>query len=99
MEWTVQPKGYAPLEHIHLNQEKIFHVKSGELKILINKEEYIIKAGENITVPKGIRHIASNNKEEVLIAAWSINPAWVITNLCSDLRALQMIVSLIKKEA
>jgi quercetin dioxygenase-like cupin family protein len=66
MEWTLQPDGYVPFEHIHLNQDEIFHVKSGELKVLLNNKEYIVRSGESITVPKGIRHIAYNNKKEIL---------------------------------
>ena len=27
MQWTVQPKGYVPFEHIHLHQDETFHVK------------------------------------------------------------------------
>ena len=36
MQWTLQPKGYVPFEHIHLHQDEIFHVNSGEVKIVIN---------------------------------------------------------------
>ena len=66
MQWSVQPKGYVPFEHIHLNQDEIFLVKSGELKIRVDNKEHIVPAGESITVPKGIKHIAYNNKNEVL---------------------------------
>jgi len=66
MQWTVQPKGYVPLEHIHPNQDEIFHVKSGEVRLVIEGKEEIAKAGETITVPKGKAHIAYNNKSEVL---------------------------------
>lgn len=66
INWAVKPNGYVPFEHIHLNQDEIFHVKSGELKVLLNNKEHIIKAGESITVPKGVKHIAYNNKNEIL---------------------------------
>lgn len=66
MQWTVQPQGYVPFEHIHLNQEEIFHVKKGEIRILMNGAEHIAREGETISVPKGAAHIAFNNKEEVL---------------------------------
>ncbi len=66
MQWTLQPKGYVPFEHIHLHQEEVFHIKKGELKIVIDGTEHITKEGETIAVPKGSAHIASNNKEEVL---------------------------------
>ncbi len=66
MQWTVQPKGYVPFEHIHLNQDEIFHIKKGEIKIVMNGKELFAAAGETITVPKGTAHIACNNKEEIL---------------------------------
>ena len=75
MQWTLQPKGYVPFEHVHYNQDEIFDVKKGELKVLINGVEHIAKAGEQIVVPKGARHIASNNKEEVMDAVVSYVPA------------------------
>ena len=51
MQWTVQPKGYVPFEHIHLHQDETFHVKKGELKILLDGKEQIAKVGDSITVP------------------------------------------------
>jgi quercetin dioxygenase-like cupin family protein len=66
MQWTVQPKGYVPFEHIHLHQDETFHIKKGEMKVVMNGEAHFAKAGESITVPKGVAHISFNNKEEVL---------------------------------
>jgi mannose-6-phosphate isomerase-like protein (cupin superfamily) len=66
MEWNVQPKGYVAFEHIHLNQDEIFHIKKGEIKIVMNGKEYIAGQGESVTVPKGVAHIAYNNKTDVL---------------------------------
>ena len=66
IEWTVQPEGYVPFEHIHLNQDEVFTIKKGELRILIDGKEHIVPAGQSITVPKGKPHIAFNNKLEVL---------------------------------
>jgi quercetin dioxygenase-like cupin family protein len=66
MEWTVQPEGYVPFEHIHLNQEEIFHVHSGELRIRIDGKEQVAKAGETVTIPRGVRHIAYNNTNKPL---------------------------------
>jgi mannose-6-phosphate isomerase-like protein (cupin superfamily) len=61
-DWIVDPNGYVPFEHIHLNQDEVFHVKTGEARIIIDNKEYIAGAGQSITVPRGKRHIAYNNK-------------------------------------
>ncbi|TND03689.1 MAG: Cupin 2 barrel domain-containing protein [Bacteroidetes bacterium] len=66
MQWTVQPEGYVPFEHVHLNQDEIFHVKKGEMRVVIAGKEQIAKAGESITIPKRVVHVAYNNKAEVL---------------------------------
>jgi mannose-6-phosphate isomerase-like protein (cupin superfamily) len=61
-DWIVQPGGYVPFEHIHLNQDEIFYIKKGELRIIIDDKEFILGEGQRIRVPKGQRHIAYNNK-------------------------------------
>ncbi len=63
-EWTVEPGGYVPFEHIHLNQDEIFRVKAGEVRLILDGKEVIAKAGETVIVPKGVRHIAYNNRSE-----------------------------------
>ena len=75
MQWIVKPKGYVAFEHIHLQQDEVFHVQKGELKVLINGEEQIAGASETITVPKGVRHIALNNSDEVLETLVEYRPA------------------------
>jgi quercetin dioxygenase-like cupin family protein len=66
MEWVVEPEGYVPFEHIHISQDEIFHVQQGEIRVLINRQQQIGTAGQTVTVPRGIRHIAYNNTPETL---------------------------------
>lgn len=65
-QWIVQPGGYVPFEHIHLYQDEIFHIHKGEIRIIIEGIEHIVGEGKSITVPKGKRHIAYNNKPSML---------------------------------
>ena len=74
IEWIVQPKGYVPFEHIHINQDEVFHIRTGEMRILIDGKEHIGKSGDTITVPKGKRHIAFNNKPDVLTCMVEYRP-------------------------
>jgi mannose-6-phosphate isomerase-like protein (cupin superfamily) len=66
MQWIVQPSGYVALEHIHYYQDEVFHIKKGQARIVIDGKEMIANAGDTLTVPKGKRHIAYNNKPEML---------------------------------
>jgi quercetin dioxygenase-like cupin family protein len=74
MEWTVQPEGYVPFEHIHLSQDEIFHVKQGEIRVVINRQEQIGRAGETVIVPRGTRHIAYNHVSETLVCVVEYKP-------------------------
>ncbi len=74
MEWIVQPDGYVPFEHIHLNQDEIFHVKQGMIRVVINSQEQLGRTGQIVTVPRGVRHIAYNNSPEVLICVVEYRP-------------------------
>lgn len=61
MNWRVEPGGYVPFEHIHLNQDEIFEVKSGVIRLLMDGKETIAHAGETVIVPTGVAHIAFNH--------------------------------------
>lgn len=74
MEWIVQPEGYVPFEHIHVSQAEIFHVKQGEIRVVIDRREQIGKAGETVTVPSGTRHIAYNHSPETLVCVVEYKP-------------------------
>jgi quercetin dioxygenase-like cupin family protein len=74
MEWIVEPEGYVPFEHIHVSQDEIFHVKQGEIRVLINRQQQIGTLGQTVTVPCGVRHIAYNNRPETLICVVEYRP-------------------------
>lgn len=74
MQWTVQPEGYVPFEHIHLRQDEIFHIQKGEIKVLMDGREHIAREGETVTVPRGVAHIAYNNSNSVLDCIVSYKP-------------------------
>jgi quercetin dioxygenase-like cupin family protein len=65
-EWDVAPGGFVPFEHVHLAQDEVFHVREGELRAVIGGREVIVPAGESITMPRGVRQIAFNNKPATL---------------------------------
>jgi len=74
MEWIVQPDGYVPFEHVHVHQDEIFHVKQGEIRVVINHREQIGRSGQTVAVPRGVRHIAYNNSPEVLACIVEYKP-------------------------
>ncbi|HZJ23611.1 MAG TPA: cupin domain-containing protein, partial [Anaerolineales bacterium] len=74
MEWIVQPEGYVPFEHVHVHQDEIFHVKQGEIRVVINHREQIGRSGQTVAVPRGVRHIAYNNSPEVLVCIVEYKP-------------------------
>ena len=74
MEWRVDPGGYVPFEHVHVAQDEIFHVESGEIRALIDRKESIGKAGDSVTAPRGVRHIAYNDRDVPLVCTVEYRP-------------------------
>jgi quercetin dioxygenase-like cupin family protein len=74
MEWTVHPGGYVPFEHVHVNQDEIFHVQSGVMRVRVNGIERFGKVGDVLTIPRGTRHIAFNDKDEPLVCIVDYKP-------------------------
>ncbi|WP_343633636.1 cupin domain-containing protein [Fluviicola sp.] len=74
-EWIVQPGGHVPNPHIHFTQDELFHIKSGEIRMVLDGKEYIGKAGDSINATKGASHIAYNNTPEILTCVVEFRPA------------------------
>jgi len=74
MEWIVQPGGYVPFEHVHVAQDEIFHVERGEMRAMINRKEFVGRAGDTVTAPRGIRHIAYNDRDVPLVCTVEYTP-------------------------
>ncbi len=74
MEWTVHPGGYVPFEHVHVNQDEIFHIQRGEMRVKVKGVEQIGKVGESVIVPRGTPHIAFNDREKPLVCIVEYKP-------------------------
>lgn len=74
MEWTVHPGGYVPFEHVHVNQDEIFQIQSGEMRVRLGGVTKTGKAGDTLLVPRGTRHIAFNDREEPLVCIVDYRP-------------------------
>ena len=74
MEWTVDPGGYVPFEHVHVNQDEIFHVQRGEMRVKVRGVTQLGKARDTLTIPRGTRHIAFNDKDEALVCVVEYRP-------------------------
>ena len=74
MEWTVHPGGYVPFEHVHVNQDEIFHIRRGEMRVKLKGTTHLGKVGDTLTIPRGTPHIAFNDKEESLVCIVDYKP-------------------------
>jgi quercetin dioxygenase-like cupin family protein len=50
------PYGESPPLHVHHNEDEIFHVLEGELRLRAGDTEVRLGAGETILGPKGVAH-------------------------------------------
>ncbi len=74
MEWTVHPGGYVPFEHVHVNQDEVFHVRQGEMRAIVRGVTQFGKAGDTLTILRGTPHIAFNDRDEPLVCTVEYRP-------------------------
>jgi quercetin dioxygenase-like cupin family protein len=59
VEATVPPGG-GPIAHVHTTADEAFYILSGELEILDGARTFVVRAGDFIFIPRGIRHRFKN---------------------------------------
>jgi mannose-6-phosphate isomerase-like protein (cupin superfamily) len=57
--WRSMPGG-AITEHVHPHQEERFTIIAGEAHFTVNGEERVVRPGQTIVVPVGVRHSEAN---------------------------------------
>jgi len=50
------PYGESPPLHIHRNEDEVFHILEGEMRIHIDGRDLVARAGETVLAPKGKPH-------------------------------------------
>jgi mannose-6-phosphate isomerase-like protein (cupin superfamily) len=50
------PYGMSPPLHVHRNEDEVFHILEGSLRIQIDGVESIAHAGQTVMAPKGVPH-------------------------------------------
>jgi quercetin dioxygenase-like cupin family protein len=50
------PQGESPPLHIHRNQDEVFHVLEGNLRLVVNGNELSAAPGQTVITPKGTPH-------------------------------------------
>ncbi len=61
-EQTIKPgKGYSP-DHIHMDQDEQYDIRSGVATYVIEGAEKTAKAGETVVIPKHTNHVNPWNK-------------------------------------
>jgi hypothetical protein len=66
MQWIKKAgSDHSAVPHIHINQDEIFYVNKGQLKLRIGNKERTAGPGEKIIVGRGKSHIVVNTPEEL----------------------------------
>jgi mannose-6-phosphate isomerase-like protein (cupin superfamily) len=53
---SLAPHGDSPPLHVHRNEDELFHVLEGELRLRVGDGEIRIGAGESLLAPNGVAH-------------------------------------------
>ena len=74
MEWSVEPGGYVPFEHINVAQDEVCHILRGQIRAVIGGRQQIAQAGQTLTILRGTAHIAYNDTHEPLVCIVEYKP-------------------------
>jgi mannose-6-phosphate isomerase-like protein (cupin superfamily) len=73
-KWGSLPGG-AITEHVHPHQEERFAIIAGEAHFTVNGEERVVRPGETIVVPVGVRHSEANRGSAEIEGVVELRPA------------------------
>jgi mannose-6-phosphate isomerase-like protein (cupin superfamily) len=73
-KWRSLPGG-AITEHVHPHQEERFTIIAGKAQFTINGEERVVRAGETLVVPAGVRHAETNRGSVEIDGVVELRPA------------------------
>jgi len=90
MNYKLEPGGMVP-PHAHLHMDEYFSIIKGEMRFNVNGKTLIKKAGEEMMVPKGMKHSIANAGNEQVEVTVRYMP-------CSDTHRFFEIVSTLDDE-
>jgi len=67
--------GEEPPEHVHLTEDEVFYVVSGQLTFVCGSEEYPVAMGGMMILPAGIPHtyrLATGEAAQVLVITYPV---------------------------
>ena len=72
--WRTRP-GAAITEHVHPRQDERFTIIDGEAHFIVEGQQRIVRAGEAIVVPVGVRHSIANTGSAEIEGVVELRPA------------------------
>ncbi len=71
--WWLHP-GQECTPDIHPDADELYYVVSGEGKLLLGDEEYAVRKGMTVFIPRNVRHQSFNTGDEDLCYYWVFAP-------------------------
>jgi quercetin dioxygenase-like cupin family protein len=81
------PHSQLPPYHCHPNQDERFQIIEGGLEFTISGDQRVVRAGDEIAIPRGAYHQARNPFDAPAIVRWETRPAMRSAELYRDLYA------------
>lgn len=72
---TIKP-GHSNPRHYHPNCDEVLHLLQGRIRHTMNDRSVEMGAGDTVTIPRGVRHNATNIGTQDAVMAISFSSAW-----------------------
>lgn len=88
MEATYQGHSKEPAPHYHPFQSEDFKILSGSLNVRMDGQLYVLRAGDQLHIPKNKTHTMWNATPDKTVVNWTVQPALNTEHLLETMTGL-----------
>jgi mannose-6-phosphate isomerase-like protein (cupin superfamily) len=74
-ELLLRPDPHRPPSHVHPDQDERFVVHHGVLRVRLPDGVRLVRAGEELEIPRGTAHTMAADGDRPVAATWEVRPA------------------------
>lgn len=86
-ELLLRPDPHRPPSHVHPDQDERFVVHDGVLRVRLPDGVSLVRAGEELEIPRGTAHTMAAGDDRPVAATWEVRPAGGTRSLWAALDA------------
>lgn len=84
IEFTAEPNASGPPAHVHPKSHERFEVLSGAVMLRSGRDEWVVEAGEEVSVPPGTSHTWHNHTDRPAVVTVEMDPGFTFAEFLDE---------------